>query len=223
MATKKESTKSEALKSTNLSGIAPEADAIKRVHAALEPLSKEARARVMSYISQMLEIPKQCLPEQYEPEPRAEHQLQSYAVTQEPSGSNEEYGLEGVSPVAKKWMIRNGLSVNSLSGLFSIGGDEIDLIANNVPGKSKRERMYNIFLLKGIAGYLATGAARFTHDQVKDACTHYKAYDAINFATHVKSFAADVSGSKSSEYSLTARGLSNGTELVKKMVSSNGN
>lgn len=217
MTKEKGSSKSEA---KNLSGLAPEAQAITLVYQALEPLSKEAQARVTNYVFQMLGITKTYMPEQYEP--RLEEQPQSYAVSQEPSGSNEEYGLEGVSPIAKKWMIRNGLDVNGLSSLFSIGGDEIDIIVNDVPGGSKRERMHNVFLLKGIAAYLATGAARFTYDQVKDTCTHYKAYDVANYASYVKSFAADVSGSKSSEYSLTARGLSNGTELVKQILKPNG-
>lgn len=211
-------TKVKKFKATNLSRISHEANAIGHVHALLAPLSEQAQARVINYVSQMLGITKLAFSEPEATGSRQEEPPQSYAVSQEPTGSNEEYALEGVSPIAKKWMVRSGLKAADLSSLFSIGGDEIDLVANDIPGGSKRERMLNVFLLKGIAAYLATGAARFTYDQVKDTCTHYKAYDPPNFAKYVKEFAADISGSKSSEYSLTARGLSKGTELIKKLI-----
>ncbi len=63
------------------------------------------------------------------------------------------------SPVAQKWMRRNGLQAEHLSSIFSLGGDEIDVVAKSVPGKSTKARMHNVFLLKGVAAYLAGGAA----------------------------------------------------------------
>ena len=92
--------------------------------------------------------------------------------------------LDGISPVAQKWMRRNGLQSNSLSSIFSLGGDEIDLVAKKVPGKSVRARMRSVFLLKGSGCYLGGGAARFTHEQAKETCLHYDAYDGTNFAKH---------------------------------------
>ena len=80
--------------------------------------------------------------------------------------------------------------------------------------------MHSVLLLKGIAAYLGSGAARFTHEQLKEACLHYKAYDAANFATSLKSFSAEVSGDKSTAYVLTPRGLSSATDIVKKMLES---
>ena len=126
--------------------------------------------------------------------------------------------LEGISPVAKKWMKRNGLTVSRISSIFSLGVDEIDLVAKKVPGKSKAQRMHNVFLLKGIASYLGTGSARFTHEQIKEACLHYDAFDAPNYALNLRNISADVSGTKETGFSLTARGLSNATELLKGMT-----
>jgi hypothetical protein len=94
------------------------------------------------------------------------------------------------------------------------------LIAETVSGKSKKDKMHNVFLLKGVAAYLGSGAARFTHEQIKEACLHYDAFDAANFATHLKSISADVSGSKAVGYTLTARGIASATELVKTMAQS---
>ena len=78
--------------------------------------------------------------------------------------------------------------------------------------------MHSVLLLKGIAAYLGSGAPRFTHGQLKEACLHYKAYDRPNFATYLKSFSADVTGDKSTAYALTPRGLSSGTDMLKGML-----
>jgi hypothetical protein len=115
-------------------------------------------------------------------------------------------------------MARNGLQADQLSRIFSLGVDEIDLIAETVPGKSKAERVYSVALLKGAAAYLGTGAARFTHEQIKEACLHYDAYDSPNFAATLKRLASEVAGSKETGYTLTARGLASATEALKKMT-----
>jgi hypothetical protein len=73
-------------------------------------------------------------------------------------------------------------------------------------------------LLKGIAAYLSTGVARVSHEQLKEACLHYDAFDPANFATHMKDFAAEASGTKESGYTLTARGLTAATEIIKSIV-----
>jgi hypothetical protein len=52
------------------------------------------------------------------------------------------------------------------------------------------------------------------------ACVHYDAFDANNFAAHMKNFSADISGTKEAGYALTARGLTSATELVKQMIAS---
>ena len=92
----------------------------------------------------------------------------------------DQEGLEGVSPVALKWIARNKLDPSQLGAAFSLGVDEIDLVAQKVPGKNKKDqrsflKMRSVFLLDGIAAYLGTGVPRFTHEQVKEACVHYGA------------------------------------------------
>ncbi len=72
--------------------------------------------------------------------------------------------------------------------------------------------------MKGIAAYLSTGVARVSHEQLKEACLHYDAFDPANFATHMKDFAAEASGTKESGYTLTARGLTAATEIIKSIV-----
>ncbi len=200
----------------------PEIAAIGTVYRALEILAPEAQVRVLTYVWCKLKINA--------PMPACGDVTQANGpeVTSETGvgqGSTEdqkveESGLEGISPVAKKWITRNGLKAQALSAIFSLGDDEIDLIAKVVPGKSKRDRMHSVSLLKGIAAYLGSGAARITHEQLKEACLHYNAYDAANFAAYLKSFAAKITGDKSTAYVLTPRGLSGATGIVRVMLGS---
>ena len=198
--------------------------AIGAVHAALKALEPEAQSRVLNYVALMLKISP----------PRPDHPTREHDLTDATEDSPEtatdketasieehmEDELEGISTVARKWMARNGLQAKALSSIFSLGVDEIDLVARTVPGSSKKEKMRNVFLLKGAAAYLGTGAARFTHKEVKETCLHYDAFDAANFAAHLKRLSSEVSGSKSAGYTLTTRGLAAATDLLKTMTKS---
>ncbi len=66
--------------------------------------------------------------------------------------------LKGLAPLPMdRW---ERLTGNAAIANFSLSSDEIDLIAKTVPGKNK-EKMRSVFLLKGVASYLGSGAARF--------------------------------------------------------------
>jgi len=192
----------------------PEFVAMAAVYAALKGLDQEAQTRVLDYVIAKLSLAV----------PSAQRKHRTPAIADETDqnnlGSDEQVNpeTEGISPAAKRWLTRNGLQPKQVSTIFSVGGDEIDLIADTVPGNSKAKRMYNVFLLKGVAAYLGAGAARFTHEEVKEACLHYDAFDAANFASHVKDFAAEISGSKETGYSLNARGMAAATKLVKSII-----
>jgi hypothetical protein len=197
----------------------PEIAAISTVHAALQVLEPDAQARVLAYVAGKLRLPAswsdQRSPDRA-PAERVDHSDSSDQVKAEEEAPTTD--ADGVSPIAAKWMKRNGLQASELQRFFSLGGDEIDLIAQSVPGKNKKERMRSVLLLKGVAAYLAAGAARFTHEQMKDACLHYDAFDAANFSSYFKSMSGEVTGGKTEGYTLTARGLASATEMVKLMV-----
>jgi hypothetical protein len=196
----------------------PEIEAIGVVHDTLQGLDAAAQQRVLDYVARKLLLrPPAGAPEppRYSAEDPSALPAKAHTALQEGAASDN---LEGVSPIAMKWMKRNGLTAAAISKLFSLGGDEIDLVAQTVRGKSKRDRMHSVLLLKGVASYLSTGAARFTHEQVKEACLHYDAYDSTNFARYMRAFAPEVSGSKDSGYTLTARGLAAATDLIKEIA-----
>jgi hypothetical protein len=53
---------------------------------------------------------------------------------------------------------------------------------------------------------------------MKSTCLHYNAFDAANFAVNLRGLSSEVTGGKSEGYTLTARGLAAGTEMVKELT-----
>jgi hypothetical protein len=212
----------------------PEILAITQVNSALRGLEPDAQQRVLDYVTRKLNLraATTALTAGSSTSPArpardagtdVESTLPQRETTVAVESGNDEDGddgdeLEGISPVAKKWMKRSSLSADQLSRLFSLGVDEIDLVAKKMPGDTKRAKMRNVVLLKGIAAYLGTGAARVTDEQLREACLHYGAFDNTNFARDLKGMASVVSGSKATGYTLTARGHAEATELVKQML-----
>jgi len=201
--------------------IDPEFVAMTKVHAALKDLDAPTQKRVIEYVLQKLGLTvelfkgKQNLKsEEHREKPPTDNGTDNSEHQEDLRGDD----IAGISPVAQKWLQRNGLQANQLSVVFSVAGDEIDLVADNVPGKSTRSRMRSVFLLKGVAAYLAGGAARFSHEKAKEACLHYQAYDKNNFSNNLRAIAPEVSGSKESGYTLTPRGLAKAAELVKDLI-----
>ncbi|MEA2239505.1 MAG: hypothetical protein QOC81_4229 [Thermoanaerobaculia bacterium] len=205
--------------------------AMRSVYSALKELDSEAQNRVLDYVLQRLGVKRSQNEERFPPATEriasrlaaAERQADpDETVTgrgdESRSSDAAEGDLEGISPVAVRWMKRNSLMSSQLSSLFSLGVDEIDLVAKAVPGKSIRERLHSVVLLTGVASYLSSGAARMTDDKVREASRHYDAYDGANFATTLKSLGSEVTGTKEAGYTLTARGLTAATELVRQII-----
>jgi hypothetical protein len=203
------------------SSVDPEIVAITQVHSALRNLDPGAQVRVIEYVADKLGVLGQLGASTGEHRMRetgpSEGAVEVATQLQPNEPTNEAADADGINSVAIKWMRRSGVTVQSLSSLFSFG-DDIDLIASKVPGKSKTQRLHSVLLLKGVAAYLASGVPRVTHEQLKETALHYDAFDAPNFATHIKSFAPEIGGTKQSGYTLNARGLAAATELIKSII-----
>lgn len=192
-----------------------ELQAMRTVYEALKGLDKDGQNRVLVYVCQRLNLAR---PSET---PSTRLQPPDQPAPHEPSSDLSQQGnddADGISPIALKWMRRNGLTSAQLSTLFSLGVDEIDLVATSIPGKSKVARVRSVMLLKGIAAYLGSGAARVSDDKLREACAHYDAYDRTNFTKHLKAIAAEATGTRESGYTLTARGIAQATELLKQML-----
>jgi hypothetical protein len=200
----------------------PEILAISQVYSAIRSLDADAQQRVIDYVARKLDLTpiatKGGTSSAQDRDDASAKDSSGTAAEEEPAEAGGDDDLEGISPVAKKWMRRAGFSAEQLSKLFSLGVDEIDLVAKKVPGTSTRDKMRSVILLKGVAAYLGAGVARVTYDQVKEACLHYGVFDNTNFSKYLKSMAAEVSGTKESGYTVTARGLTSATELVRELL-----
>jgi hypothetical protein len=200
-----------------------ELDAMAKVYAALKPLEPEAQTRVLDYVERRLALVRGVpLSPARVTRPQPPAVVDEPAPTPEPEPEEDlnetADGLEGVSPLAQKWMKRNGMTPDQISDLFSLGVDEIDLVAKSVPGDTTKDKFRNVLLLQGVASLLSGGTARITHDKLKQAAIDYNADAGTNFAKHMKSFAAEVSGSKESGYTLTTKGLNSAKELIVEMT-----
>jgi hypothetical protein len=205
-----------------------EVEAIRIVFGALRSLDPLAQGRVLDYVIGRLGVK---LPGRNQPA-AATGWIETLDTTstledaapgtteqeEELQTTEPEEGLEGVNDVARKWMRRNGLSTEQLSSLFSLGVDEIDLVAEKVPGTNVKQRLRSVLLLKAIASYLGSGAPRVEHKKLKEAASHYDADAGSNMATYIKEMGAEFSGTATSGYSLTTRGLSAATKLIKDMM-----
>src|SRR5690242_5815540 len=189
---------------SNSEKLDPEIIAISTVFTALNKLTPDAQSRVLDYVQRKLR--KEPAAETI-PDDSAPVQTGTPIERHDPSASaSEDDTDDGINSVARKWMRRNSLTATALGAIFSLGVDEIELVAKTIPGKTKKDRMHSVALLRGTAAYLSSGAPRFTHAELKETCLHYDAYDVANSTAYLKSFASEVSGSAKIGYTLTARG-----------------
>lgn len=197
--------------------------AMQKVYSALKPLPADGQQRVLKYVSERLNLAvdlpekrrtredfREDIPDRSEAPPARD----SEAIADMNTGGDS----DGINPVAQKWLRRNGIQTANIESIFSLTGDEIDLISESVPGDSKRARVRSVVLLTSAAAYLASGAARVSDEKLREILRHYDAYDRPNFATHLKDLAAEVSGTKEHGYSLTPRGLAAAAQLLKQMA-----
>lgn len=209
-----------SIKKEELSEVTSEISAIGTVHAALKDLDSAAQIRVLSYVSNILNVSLGGPTSKNTTEDHEDVRPASQPSTANaPSEVTLNQGdAEGINSVALRLVKRSGIALQDLEKIFSIGIDDIDLVTPKIPGTSKSDKFHNVLLLKGIAAYLGTGTAKVTHDELKETALHYSAYDSTNASKYLKSFAGDWTGSKAAGYTLSARGLTNGIAVVKSMI-----
>ncbi|HEV7280559.1 MAG TPA: hypothetical protein VGN57_10170 [Pirellulaceae bacterium] len=198
----------------------PEIAAISAVVAAMRDLDASTQQNVVDYIVRRFKLSGCSVESAPSPSTSPFVPRERPEPEPEPAGSPEsDEDFDGISPIARKWISRSGLTMGALSKLYSLGIEEIDFVAEDVPGKGKKERMRSVIFLKSIAAYLGSGAARVTHEQIKETCLHYDAYDGAHFAEYLKHMSSEIGGSKEAGYTLTPRGLTAATALVKELSS----
>lgn len=124
-----------------------------------------------------------------------------------------------IHPLAQQWLKRNGIAADDrLAAVVSFDHAEIDITVDDLPDATAKARMRSVFLLRGIAAYLATGEWRFDDGNARRTCRHYNAYDPSNFSSYLRDLSIEVIGDKETGYSLTARGQKAAAELLRTLV-----
>jgi hypothetical protein len=127
----------------------------------------------------------------------------------------------GTLPIrARTWMKQNGLSLEQLHQVFHITDGDVEIIAADVPGDGRRERVRNAYVLLGIARLLSTGDAQFDDAGARALCERSGFYDQTNHMKYMRG-GNEFTGSKDKGWTLTAPGLKHGAGVVKTLISSN--
>ena len=170
---------------------------------ALTPLNSEERHRTMDAAMMFLGETTMSAP--------AEHKGE---VT-----GPDKNASDGIYPAAvSAWMQQNNVSDEELDQVFHFKGDgSFDI--HDVPGKSKKEKTLNAYILAGLGKFLTTNDRAFDNVMARGFCETIGCYDAPNHAAYLKVKGPEFSGDKNKGYSLTNVGVKRGAALVKELAS----
>lgn len=126
-----------------------------------------------------------------------------------------------VSPGVSAWTRLNGITDEELESAFHETPDGLCVIAREVPGSSRREKVLNCYLLAGACSLLSRGEADFTDQKARELCEEFGCLDTTNHAKYLAEKGTDIVGSKSKGWALTALGKKRAGLLVKAIAASN--
>lgn len=135
------------------------------------------------------------------------------------TNEGEDGGTVTTSGKAKTWQKQNSITANQLNQVFHNGDGKTDVIVGEMPGKNKKEKTLNAYVLTGIAQFLISGEAKFTDKEARALCSEAGCYDAPNHATTLKAKGNWFTGTKEKGWALTAPGLKHAASLVKNLAS----
>lgn len=122
------------------------------------------------------------------------------------------------APAAIKWMEQNQISAEELDMVFQFKGDGTFEI-HDAPGKSKKEKTLNTYVLTGLGAYIVKGGRNFTDSMARAYCETLGCLDRPNHATYLKEKGNEFSGDKTNGYALSNPGVRRGATLVKELAS----
>lgn len=168
-------------------------DIVGKIVDLLTPLSSEERGRVIS----------------------ASLTLLGESTTSDTSNKGDEGAVNNATGKAKTWQKQNSITTNQLGHVFHDDNGKIDVIVGEMPGKDKKEKTLNAYLLVGTAQLLISGDAKFTDKEARALCSSSGCYDGANHAKTLKGKGNWFTGSKEKGWILTAPGLKHAATLIK--------
>ncbi|HEY7246567.1 MAG TPA: hypothetical protein VH678_22065 [Xanthobacteraceae bacterium] len=176
--------------------------ALNAIITALTPLTSEQRRRTVD--AAMLFLGEKTAAEQIEPRLTAR--------------DGDAADNDGLPPQATKWMKQHGVSEEELERTFHFNGDGTFDI-HDVPGKSKKDRTLNAYVLTGLGKFLSSNDRAFDDSTAREFCEKLGCYDPANHSVHIKAKGAEFSGDKAKGFTLTTIGMKRGAVIVKELAS----
>ena len=124
----------------------------------------------------------------------------------------------GLSVMTVAWLKQNSLTDAEVEVVFHLNGGEADIIAPDVPGKSKREKTLNCYILEGARELLRTGETSFADKAARTLCTQFGCFDSANHSTYIGEKGNEFTGSKDKGWTLTGPGKKRAAALVKEIA-----
>lgn len=175
---------------------------VSEVYSLLEPLESPDRQKVVGSALTLLGE---------EPTTPSKRQL-----GEEGSGSDEiPFGKK-----ATRWLKQNNIPIADIEEIFHCEGNDVEVIASDIPGTGKRAQTHNCYLLSGVRSLLSGDEAKFIDNEAVSLCKTMGCHDSANHAKYRSELGNIVAGSKSSGYTLPAPGLRAAAALVKEISSS---
>jgi hypothetical protein len=117
-------------------------------------------------------------------------------------------------------MKQNEIALEELQQIFHLENGSAEVIAGEIPGKNKKEKTYNAYILIGLAMLLSTGTPSFDDKAARALCESSGCYDQANHSVTIKDRGNEFTGTKEKGWALTAPGLKRAGILVKEMTKS---
>ncbi len=181
-------------------------DVLVKIVALLEPLTPEERQRVIKAAFMLM----------------GDTEVLGSDKGSAGSGTEEDTFTEGLNlePRVKNWMKQNNLTLDALQQVFHFGeGGKIEIIANEIPGKSEREKTHSAYILVGISNFIESGQLIFDDKIARNLCENLGCLNKGNHASYLKAIGNVLTGSKEKGWTLTAPGMKQAVIILKEMTS----
>tara|TARA_B100002049_G_C16040470_1_gene358686 strand:- start:80 stop:718 length:639 start_codon:yes stop_codon:yes gene_type:complete len=106
----------------------------------------------------------------------------------------------------------------SISRVYHLDGDSYRIIVKDLKEKTNSKKQVKLALLLGVGGLLVGGQPVFSKERLIEVCREYGAYDAPNFASHMKK-QRDMFIAQGNDWSLTVPAQQRAAEAIKELAS----
>jgi|TARA_Y100000310_G_C20550678_1_gene747902 hypothetical protein len=136
------------------------------------------------------------------------------------NGSYTNSGASGQQPSERGPIFLNQHQIPepSISRVYHLDGNSYRIIVKDLKEKTNSKKQVKLALLLGVGGLLAGGDPVFSKERLIEVCKEYGAYDAPNFASHMKK-QRDMFISQGNDWSLTVPAQQRAAEAIKELAS----